>query len=184
LTVTVEAGFLGSLEGIARVAVFAPKDVAVRLTVTVQDSCLSRAEQFVDVENSPAFVPVTARAPKLRLPVPAFLIVTVFEAVTPFLTVPTLTGKADTAILGIPSSNMAPTDLSAFIVIRHVRFAPLHAPDHPPNVELEDGVAVRVTTVPAGNDVPAGLLVTEPAPVPVLAMARVKMSAVNVTAIV
>jgi hypothetical protein len=103
LIFTTAVGFLGSLEEMVRLAVFDPKDAAVRLTVTVQDSCLSRLAQFVDVENSPAFIPVTARAPKSRVPVPVFLIVTVFEAFAPFLTVPILIEEGETEILGVPS---------------------------------------------------------------------------------
>jgi hypothetical protein len=53
---------------------------------------------------------------------------------------------------------------------------PLQAPDQPANVEADPGASVRVTTVPAANMywhvvpqlMPAGLLLTEPAPVPEL----------------
>jgi hypothetical protein len=53
---------------------------------------------------------------------------------------------------------------------------PLHAPDQPANVEADPGASVSVTTVPAGNVawhvepqlMPAGLLLTAPAPVPEL----------------
>ena len=53
---------------------------------------------------------------------------------------------------------------------------PVQAPDHPANVELLFGAAVSVTTVPllklalhvAPQSMPAGLLVTFPAPVPAL----------------
>ena len=53
---------------------------------------------------------------------------------------------------------------------------PVHAPDHPANVELLFGAAVSVTMVPllklalhvAPQSMPAGLLVTFPAPVPAL----------------
>lgn len=58
---------------------------------------------------------------------------------------------------------------------------PLHAPDHPPNVEPAVGVAVRVTEVPLLNAklqtvpqlIPAGLLVTVPVPVPASATVSV-----------
>jgi len=58
---------------------------------------------------------------------------------------------------------------------------PLHAPDHPLNVDPVTAAAVRVTDVPAPNDalqvvpqlMPEGLLVTVPVPVP----ARVTVSA-------
>ena len=53
---------------------------------------------------------------------------------------------------------------------------PVQAPDHPANVELLLGAAVSVTMVPlvklalhiAPQSMPAGLLVTFPAPVPAL----------------
>lgn len=49
---------------------------------------------------------------------------------------------------------------------------PLHPPAHPPNVEVDAGVSVSVTTVPAGNVawhvvpqlMPAGLLAMVPPP--------------------
>lgn len=51
---------------------------------------------------------------------------------------------------------------------------PVQAPDHPANVEPEPGAAVKVTVVPLENValqvvpqlMPAGVLVTVPAPVP------------------
>ena len=57
----------------------------------------------------------------------------------------------------------------------------MQAPDQPEKVELASGVAVKVTEVPWLNDaeqavpqlIPAGLLVTVPAPVPVLVTERV-----------
>ena len=53
---------------------------------------------------------------------------------------------------------------------------PVHAPDHPANVELLFGAAVSVSMVPlvklalqvAPQLIPAGLLVIVPAPVPAL----------------
>ena len=53
---------------------------------------------------------------------------------------------------------------------------PVQAPDQPANVELAFGVAVSVTMVPlvklalhvAPQSIPAGLLITVPAPVPAL----------------
>jgi hypothetical protein len=53
---------------------------------------------------------------------------------------------------------------------------PVHAPDQPANVELLFGAAVSVTMVPllklalhvAPQSMPAGLLVTFPAPAPAL----------------
>jgi hypothetical protein len=50
---------------------------------------------------------------------------------------------------------------------------PLAPPDQLAKVELASGVAVRVTTVPAGKVVPDGLFVTVPLPVPALVMDRV-----------
>jgi hypothetical protein len=63
----------------------------------------------------------------------------------------------------------------AFIVTLQAPM-PLHPPVHPPNVEVDPGASVSVTTVPAGNVprhvapqlMPAGLLVMAPAPVPEL----------------
>jgi hypothetical protein len=54
---------------------------------------------------------------------------------------------------------------------------PLHPPDHPPNVTLDPGAAVSVTTVPAEKLatqvvpqlMPEGLLVMLPEPVPEVA---------------
>ena len=51
---------------------------------------------------------------------------------------------------------------------------PVHPPVHPPNVEVDPGASLSVTTVPAANVywhvvpqlMPAGLLVMVPAPVP------------------
>lgn len=41
---------------------------------------------------------------------------------------------------------------------------PVQAPDQPIQGEPAAGVAVRVTVLPAGNEVPAGLVVTVPFP--------------------
>jgi hypothetical protein len=59
------------------------------------------------------------------------------------------------------------------MVTVEVNEVPEHPPDHPAKVELEPGVAVSVTTVPALKVVPVGLLVTVPEPVPPLVMLRV-----------
>ena len=45
-------------------------------------------------------------------------------------------------------TNVAVTDLIAFIVIVQVDDEPVHAPPQPVKVALEDAVAVRVTDVP------------------------------------
>jgi hypothetical protein len=63
----------------------------------------------------------------------------------------------------------------AFSVMLHAP-VPLHPPDHPPNVEVDPGASLSVTTVPAANVylqvepqlMPAGLLVMVPVPVPEL----------------
>ena len=70
--------------------------------------------------------------------------------------------------------NDAVTAVSVFMVIVHVP-VPVHAPDHPSNVDPVSATAVRVTTVPSRNTseqsepqlIPAGSLVTVPNPPPV-----------------
>jgi hypothetical protein len=69
--------------------------------------------------------------------------------------------------------NVAVTEVLAATVMLHAA-VPLQAPDQPANVELEFGVAVIVIAVPAGKLalhvgpqlIPAGALLTVPAPVP------------------
>jgi hypothetical protein len=56
-----------------------------------------------------------------------------------------------------------------FIVSEQVEEVPEQTPDHPEKTELESGVALRVTVVPAAKDVPDGLAVIVPVPVPILA---------------
>lgn len=71
--------------------------------------------------------------------------------------------------------NFALTVVFAFTVTLHVP-VPLQPLPHPPNVEGAVGVAVSVTTVPAGKVavqvepqlMPAGLLVIVPPPLPEL----------------
>jgi hypothetical protein len=68
---------------------------------------------------------------------------------------------------------LAPTDLAALIVTVQAP-VPEQLPLQPVNVAVDDGVAVSVTTVPLVNEaehvvpheIPAGLLVTVPVPVP------------------
>jgi hypothetical protein len=75
--------------------------------------------------------------------------------------------------------NVAVTDALPVKVTTHVD-VPLQAPDHPVNVEPDEGAAVSVITVPLLNAalqvvpqlIPVGLLVTDPVPVP----ARVTVS--------
>jgi len=66
---------------------------------------------------------------------------------------------------------------------------PLHPPPlHPTKIDPADAVAVSVTELPVGNEalqvfpqlMPAGLLVTVPAPPPVLVTVRVEGTALNV----
>jgi hypothetical protein len=83
--------------------------------------------------------------------------------------------------------NVAVTDLAVSIVTTQLP-VPVQAPDHPAKRESAEGVAVRVTVVPvlkskeqvAPQLIPAGLLVTVPVPVPVLAIERVNVCKLNV----
>jgi hypothetical protein len=59
-----------------------------------------------------------------------------------------------------------------FIVTLQVGDVPEHPPDHPAKSEFPSGAAVRVTTVPGANAVPAGFAVTVPLPFPALATVR------------
>jgi len=71
------------------------------------------------------------------------------------------------------------TLFAPLIVTTHLP-VPEHAPDQPANFERDFGDAVSVTTVPgtkaclqvAPHEIPAGLLVTVPLPVPALATVR------------
>jgi len=70
-------------------------------------------------------------------------------------------------------ANVAVTDLAAFMFTEQAP-VPVQSPDHPENVELTSGVAVSVMVELLANDavqvapqsMPAGELVTVPAPVP------------------
>jgi hypothetical protein len=87
--------------------------------------------------------------------------------------------------------NVAVTAAAALIVTVHGP-VPVQAPLHPVNAEPALGVAVSVTTVPltksalhvAPQSIPAGLLVTVPAPVPARLTASVYVGVnVAVTAV-
>jgi hypothetical protein len=71
------------------------------------------------------------------------------------------------------SIKAAVTLIFAFMVRIQVGDVPVTPPDQPAKVEFASGIAVRVTTVPAGKLVPDALLVSIPLPVPVLEMVRV-----------
>jgi hypothetical protein len=73
------------------------------------------------------------------------------------------------------------TDFAASMVTLQAP-APLQAPLQPANVELESGLAVKLTTVPLAKlaehvvpqEIPAGELATVPVPVPLFVIVRVK----------
>ena len=75
--------------------------------------------------------------------------------------------------------NVALTFFAALIVTTHLA-APEHAPDQPANLEPEVAVAFRVTFIPTAkrrlqvvpHEMPAGVLVTVPLPVPALTTVR------------
>ena len=71
------------------------------------------------------------------------------------------------------SVKFAVTEALAFIVTVQVGDVPVQPPDHAVKVELASGAAVKVTTVPALKDVPTGLVLTAPVPVPALFTVRV-----------
>ena len=80
--------------------------------------------------------------------------------------------------------NVAVTDWAAFIVTLHAP-VPMQAPVQPAKVDPEPAAAVSVTTVPLlkllahvpGQLIPAGLLVTEPVPVPARLAVNAKVTA-------
>jgi hypothetical protein len=98
----------------------------------------------------------------------------------PPVTLVGLTLTADSVKVGF-ALKIALTDCAEFIVTLHAP-VPLHAPLHPPKVEPESGVAVKLTTVPLAKlaehvvpqESPEGILVTVPVPLPLLVTVRVK----------
>jgi len=96
-------------------------------------------------------------------------------------------GALKVVICGDVVLNVAVADLGAFIVTEQVP-VPVQAPLQPAKVELDAGVAVKVTEVPlvkvaeqvVGQLIPDGLLATVPVPVPALVTARVKACVLNV----
>jgi hypothetical protein len=99
------------------------------------------------------------------------------------VTVPVPVPLLDTARVKGPgfAVKFALTDFAASMVTLQAP-VPLHAPLQPANVEPESGAAVKLTTVPlekfdkhvVPQEIPEGVLVTVPAPVPLLATVRVK----------
>jgi hypothetical protein len=90
------------------------------------------------------------------------------------------TVSADSATVEL-ELNVALTDCAEFIVTLHAP-VPLHAPPQPAKVEPESGVAAKLTTVPLAKlaehvvpqEIPEGVLVTVPVPLPLLDTVRVK----------
>lgn len=79
-------------------------------------------------------------------------------------------------------AKLADTVRASVMVTEHVLAVPVHAPDQPVNTDDALGVAVSVTEVPWSNVVPAGAVVIEPVPDPVVAVVssyrfRVKVAA-------
>lgn len=90
------------------------------------------------------------------------------------------TESEDSATLEV-ELKVALTDCAEFIVTLQAP-VPLQAPPQPANVEPESGVAAKLTTVPLAKlaehvvpqEIPEGVLVTVPVPLPVFATVRVK----------
>jgi hypothetical protein len=90
------------------------------------------------------------------------------------------TDKEDSATVEV-ELKVALTDCAEFIVTLHAP-VPLQAPPQPANVEPESGVAAKLTTVPLAKlaehvvpqEIPEGVLVIAPVPVPFLDTVRVK----------
>jgi hypothetical protein len=111
---------------------------------------------------------------------PAGLLVTVPAPVPASVTV-----SAKVLVLAV---KLAVTVPAAVIVNVQVLVPSQSAPPHPANVELEFGVAVSVIAVPlakfaehaVGQLIPAGLLVTVPAPVPASVTVKLRVAAEGV----
>jgi hypothetical protein len=82
----------------------------------------------------------------------------------------TLLVAGDTVMVPIPTSNEAVAERLEVMVTVQLLVVPVHAPDQPLNVESLFGTAVSVTTVPFANVGPTGLVVTDPEPLPEIAM--------------
>lgn len=124
----------------------------------------------VNVEPVPAAAVKVTTVPllKLALQVPGQLMPAGL-----LLTVPLPVPASVTVSAKVTALNVAVTALAALMVTEQVP-VPVQAPLHPAKVDPADAAAVRVTTVPLvklalqvlGQVMPAGLLLTDPAPVP------------------
>lgn len=93
-----------------------------------------------------------------------------------------------TVSVGFVMLNVAVTACAAFIVTTHDPVPEHPAPLHPAKVELESCAAVKVTCVPLlkfavhalGQEIPAGLLVTDPPPEPASVTVNAKPDVLNV----
>ena len=76
-----------------------------------------------------------------------FVIFNVFVTFLPIFTLPKSRELGETEIAGGLAERAAVTAISAFMITTHVP-VPEHAPDQPPKVDPDAGVAVNVTLVP------------------------------------
>jgi hypothetical protein len=142
--------------------------VTVQLPVPLQaPDHPTKLEPAAGLALSVTFVPVAKLAlhvvPQL---IPAGVLVTVPVPLPDSVTV-------NVSLLATDAAKVAVAERLPLTVTVQVP-VPLHAPDHPVNVELAAGVAVRVTLVPSlklalqvvPQLMPDGLLVTVPVPVP------------------
>lgn len=115
-----------------------------------------------------------------RLAVAAPVSVTVPVEEFPPTTLVGFTDKEDSATVEV-ELKVALTDCAEFIVTLQAP-VPLQAPPQPANVEPQSGAAAKLTTVPLAKlaehvvpqEIPEGVLVTAPVPVPLLDTVRVK----------